>query len=110
MTHISTHVLDTAKGVPAAGIAVHFEQLKANGEWKLVGAGTTDSNGRIDNLVPASQSLASGDYRLRFVTANYFGDSAFYPEATVHVRLKAGERYHLPLLLSPYGYSTYRGS
>lgn len=110
MTHISTHVLDTAKGVPAAGIAVQLEQLGANGEWKSVGSGPTDANGRIENLVPTNDTLAPGDYRLRFATAAYHGESAFYTEVTVHVRLKAGEKFHLPLLLSPFGYSTYRGS
>jgi 5-hydroxyisourate hydrolase len=110
MTHISTHVLDTAKGVPAAGIAVHLEQLGANGEWKSVGSGTTDVNGRIANLVRANETLATGQYRLRFATGDYLGKSAFYPEVTVQMRLNAGEKYHLPLLLSPFGYSTYRGS
>lgn len=110
MTHISTHVLDTAKGVPAAGIAVQLERLVGKSEWKPIGSGTTDANGRIANLNPQNETLASGEYRLRFATASYLGDSAFYPEVTVHAQLNAGEKYHLPLLLSPFGYSTYRGS
>jgi 5-hydroxyisourate hydrolase len=109
---ISTHVLDTARGRPAAGIAVTLECVEPDGGWREVGRGVTDADGRVAALLPGG-SPAAGDYRLRFATGEYFRASeeiAFYPEVVVYVRLAAGGKYHLPLLLSPYGYSTYRGS
>ena len=110
MTHISTHVLDVARGIPAAGITVRLDHLHESGEWKEISAGKTGPDGRIASLVPPNRALANGDYRLHFATGAYLGEAAFYPEVIVHVRLAAGSKYHLPLLLSPFGFSTYRGS
>ncbi len=114
MSQLSTHVLDTALGRPAAGVAVVLEFAEATGAWIEKGRGTTDVDGRVKELLPPGVPIVPGDYRLRFATADYFyslGQKAFYPEVTVHVRLDATmNRYHLPLLLSPFGYSTYRGS
>ena len=110
-TGVSTHVLDTAKGKPAAGIGVVLEAA-GNGSWTELARGTTDADGRLAGLLPAGPP-AAGDFRLRFDTGPYLrasGHDAFYPEVVVHVRLDAGAKYHLPLLLSPFGYSTYRGS
>jgi 5-hydroxyisourate hydrolase len=111
---LSTHVLDTARGRPAAGVAVTVERLNADGTWAVLARGSTDSDGRVAALLPAGGVLAEGEYRLRFATAEYFrslGMPVFYPEVAVHVRIESpGGKYHLPLLLSPFGYSTYRGS
>jgi 5-hydroxyisourate hydrolase len=108
MIRVSTHVLDTARGCPAAGVAVMLEAAGPGGTWAEVGRGVTDADGRSHDLAPAG--VAPGDYRLRFATGDYHGDTAFYPEVVVCVRLGGASKYHLPLLLSPFGYSTYRGS
>lgn len=108
MSTISTHVLDTSSGRPADGIDVRLEK-----EGALVGSGTTDSDGRVKDLVPGS-GIAPGTYQLRFSVGAYFSRSsrkAFYPEVTIHFSVDdATQHYHVPLLLSAYGYSTYRGS
>ncbi|HEV8061815.1 MAG TPA: hydroxyisourate hydrolase [Gemmataceae bacterium] len=113
MSRLSTHVLDTSRGLPAAGIEVSLHAA-ANGGYTVLGQGVTDADGRIPNLVSADTQLAAGDYRLRFATGAYFqalGLAIFYPEVQIDVRLDESKSgYHLPLLLSPYGYSTYRGS
>jgi len=109
---VSTHVLDTAKGKPAAGVEIVLEAATPGGGWKELARGATDADGRVAELLPNGPPTA-GDYRLRFDTSNYFradGLDTFYPEVVIHVRLDAGAKYHLPLLLSPFGYSTYRGS
>ena len=104
MSHLSTHVLDTALGKPAAGIPVALFQ---NGE--LLAEGTTDVDGRVATLGP--DVLAAGGYTLLFDTAAYCGASpAFYPRVIVDFSITGPEHYHVPLLLSPFGYSTYRGS
>ena len=109
---ISTHVLDTARGRPAAGLAVTLSQRGANGAWSVVGKGVTDEDGRVADL--SSQRVEAGDYRLEFATAAYFKSAAtkaFYPEVSVVFTVAdAGAHHHVPLLLSPFGYSTYRGT
>lgn len=110
---ITTHVLDTALGRPANGIAAVLEFFE-EGQWRPIGMGTTNSDGRIRDLLPADRPLASGMYRMSFDTGSYFtnqGVEGFYPYVVVVFELKAPERhYHVPLLLSPFAYSTYRGS
>jgi 5-hydroxyisourate hydrolase len=113
MSSITTHVLDTSIGRPAAGIAVVLEIESSAGRWKEIGRGATNADGRLTNLL-AEGSLAEGTYRLTFETEAYFlsrAVQAFYPRVKVifHVR-DARQHHHVPLLLSPYGYSTYRGS
>lgn len=114
MSPITTHVLDTARGRPAAGVAVILEQAGADQSWSELARGTTDGDGRVPDLLPENMRLAGGTYRLRFGTGAYFrslGVKGFYPEVQVIVELEPGAgHYHVPLLLSPYGYSTYRGS
>ena len=114
MSKISTHVLDTARGIQAAGVAVTLEVAKPGGAWVELGRGVTDGDGRAASLFPEGAIFGAGDYRLRFDTGAYFrgqGLSILYPEVVIHVRLDhAIERYHLPLLLGPFGYTTYRGS
>ena len=109
---ISTHVLDTARGHPAQGIAVTLER-DAGGRWEELGRGTTDADGRVAELLPAEAVLVDGRHRLTFDTGQYFrtiGDAAFYPEVVVVFTVAGGGHHHVPLLLSPFGYSTYRGS
>ncbi len=112
MTHITTHVLDTARGRPAAGLAVALAMQTGEG-WTDIAAAPTDVDGRVANLLPAGVARAAGVYRLRFEIADYFGRQgtpSFYPYADVVFTIEAEGRYHVPLLLSPFGYSTYRGS
>jgi 5-hydroxyisourate hydrolase len=109
MSTISTHVLDTSLGKPAQGIRVELEYGGA-----MVGSGVTDADGRVPDLVPKSATLEEGDYRLTFFVGDYFangGRQSFYSQIVVNFRITANsEHYHVPLLLSPFGYSTYRGS
>jgi 5-hydroxyisourate hydrolase len=106
---ISTHVLDTARGHPAEGVPVVLEH--DTGGWAEVGRGVTDADGRVRELL--GDELADGRYRLTFDTAQYFrtvGEAAFYPEVSVVFLVAGGGHHHVPLLLSPFGYTTYRGS
>jgi 5-hydroxyisourate hydrolase len=113
MSHITTHVLDTSLGKPAAHVPVLLELQIDGGHWKTLGQGATDVDGRLNNLL-VSSGLMSGVFRLTFDTAAYFASrrvDGFYPQVSVTFEVKNGqEHYHVPLLLSPYGYSTYRGS
>ena len=113
MITISTHVLDTARGKPAAGVPAHLEARDGDA-WKRVGGGTTNDDGRVRDFVPAGTELAPGTYRLTFDTAAYAasrGERGFYPYVQIVFEiLPGGGHHHVPLLLSPYGYSTYRGS
>ncbi len=102
MATLSTHVLDTSRGRPAAGLTVRLEAAGA-----VIGEGVTDGDGRIARL---GAELAPGDYVVRFDTGAYLGEAGFYPEVAVAFRVGADEHYHVPLLLNPFGYSTYRGS
>jgi len=106
---LSTHVLDTAKGRPAVGVPVRLERDTGTG-WTIVARGLTDFDGRLAGWVDSAR-LAAGPHRLVFDTGSYLGPSAFYPEVTVSfVITDPAEHYHVPLLLSPFAYSTYRGS
>ena len=110
---ITTHVLDTARGRPASGVTILLERRGAGGAYAEVGRGVTDEDGRLRTLL-AGGSLAPGVYRLTFEVGTYFdaqGTPGFYPEASVVFTVKdPGQHYHVPLLVSPFGYSTYRGS
>ena len=114
MTRISTHVLDTVVGQPAKDVPVRLERRDASGVWRLLGAARTDQDGRCERLLPGKEALTPGLYRLAFETATYFAArklDGLYPliEITFHVR-DGEKRFHIPLLLSPNGYTTYRGS
>ena len=109
MSTITTHVLDTSLGKPAAGIRIELEYGGA-----IVGSGVTDADGRARDLVAKSATLDAGDYRLTFFVGEYFSKAnreSFYTQIVVSFRIgESDEHYHVPLLLSPFGYSTYRGS
>ncbi len=109
---ISTHVLDTMRGTPAAGLEVMLSRREPDGDWKEVGTGATDSDGRIRSFT--DDDVEAGDYRLRFDTRPYFersGLAAFYPEVSVVFSLEDPSGHvHVPLLLSAFGYTTYRGT
>jgi 5-hydroxyisourate hydrolase len=128
---VTTHVLDTARGAPAAGVPVRLERVSGSGMGEAgpggagtgqagteeagteeVGRASTDADGRVRDLGP--ERLPAGTYRLVFDTAAYFGrqqTAGFFPEVAVTFSVDGGgQHYHVPLLLSPFGYSTYRGS
>jgi 5-hydroxyisourate hydrolase len=105
---LSTHVLDTSLGLPAVGVGVVLEDQSG----RVIGFGITDADGRVGSI--GAGTLDPGDYRLRFATGDYFtvrGVEAFYPEVVVAFTVaSAAQHYHVPVLLSPFGYATYRGS
>lgn len=113
MSGITTHVLDTARGRPAAGVHVTLES-KGEGGWAVVGRGATDADGRLRDLAPSDFVLSEGAYRLTFDAGAYFstlGAEGFYTEVVVSFVVRdAAAHHHVPLLLSPFGYTTYRGS
>lgn len=103
---LSTHVLDTSLGRPATGVAVRLDSHR-DGQWSPVREGRTDQDGRVSGWVLSDVGL----YRLVFGTDDYLGVDAFYPEVVVVFRVaRPGEHHHVPLLISPFGYTTYRGS
>ena len=113
MSYITTHVLDTSIGTPAAGVDVTLFHMHDSGEPETMATGRTNDDGRIADLL-TDDSPAPGIYRLSFETASYFsarGVESFYPrvDVTFEIREAAGH-YHVPLLISPFAYSTYRGS
>jgi 5-hydroxyisourate hydrolase len=104
---ITTHVLDTSRGLPAAGIRVRLEVRFLDRAWKPLGKGVTDADGRAKDLLPNDVKLTEGVYRLTFDNL----PEGLYPEVAITFRVRdASRHYHIPLLLSPYGYTTYRGS
>ncbi|HZD02119.1 MAG TPA: hydroxyisourate hydrolase [Actinomycetes bacterium] len=111
---VTTHVLDVTAGRPAAGVAVALEMRDGNGGWARLGRGTTDQDGRLAGLVPAERHLEAGVHRLVFDTGAWFAErglAGFYPEVSVVFEVSDPTRhYHVPLLLSGHGYTTYLGS
>lgn len=111
---ISTHILDTTRGRPAAGVEVTLERSggAGGGGWEAIGGGRTDDDGRVKALM--SESPAPGTYRITFAVGPWFEAQqidAFYPEVIIAFRVaRAGEHFHVPLLLNPFGFTTYRGS
>jgi hydroxyisourate hydrolase len=109
---ITTHVLDTALGIPGKNIAIELERQDGV-VWHLVGAGITDSDGRLRTLTPAGP-VQPATYRIRFLIAPYLeahGTKGFFPLVEIQFSVIDGDaHYHVPLLLSPFSYSTYRGS
>lgn len=111
VSHITTHVLDAVRGVPAPGVAVQLF-AQDDPDWRLIAEAVTDADGRAKQLGP--ERLAAGGYRLRFDTGAYFAATdtpTFFPEALLTFLVdEERSHYHVPLLLSPFAYSTYRGS
>lgn len=111
---ITTHVLDQSRGRAASGVPVRLERRVSPSEWKTLGQAITNSDGRVEDLLARGSRAERGIYRLTFDTAAYFasqGVTTFYPEVSVVFELVApDEHHHVPLLVSPFGYSTYRGT
>ena len=110
---LSVHVLDLQSGQPTAGVRVTLEQRAGEG-WHALAAGVTNAQGRIGALYPEDKPMAAGDYRIVFETGEHYArlkQDTFFPRIPVEFRVTAaGQHYHVPLLLSPFGYSTYRGN
>jgi 5-hydroxyisourate hydrolase len=112
MSQITTHILDTTRGRPAVGVIIDLYQ-GGNDEWKLVARSVTNSDGRIPDLLADDVVLQKGIYKMRFETKDYFDkeqQKTFYPYVEIVFEVDSEEHYHVPLLLNPFGYSTYRGS
>lgn len=114
MSPITTHILDTSIGRPAANVGVALEQVDAFGEGHAIGEARSDADGRVRNLLSDDHRLEAGRYRLHFDVGGYFTETrreTFYPIVSITFEVRdASQHYHVPLLISPYGYSTYRGS
>jgi len=114
MRGVSTHVLDITRGIPARDLEVHLERSENSGDWRMISSAYTGQDGRCSQLLAEGDLLPPGIYRLAFDTASYFskhGMPTLYPQIEVTFSVVEGEdHYHIPLLLSPYGYSTYKGT
>jgi 5-hydroxyisourate hydrolase/2-oxo-4-hydroxy-4-carboxy-5-ureidoimidazoline decarboxylase len=111
-SQLTTHVLDTAIGQPGKDISIRL-QIPVNGVWQTIAQGITNADGRIADLLPAQKKLAHGNYKLVFDTGSYFAAQkvkGFYPEVEIQFIVLDDAHYHVPLLINPFGYSTYRGS
>jgi 5-hydroxyisourate hydrolase len=113
MKRISTHILDLALGKPASDVAVRLEKQEPSG-WRLLASERTDCDGRCNQLLPEGEDLSAGSYRLAFDTMGYYHAQEIdplYPVVEVTFQVREGEtQLHIPLLLSPNGYTTYRGT
>ncbi|WJF89380.1 hydroxyisourate hydrolase [Paraburkholderia bonniea] len=110
---LSVHILSLQTGTPVSGVTVTLEQ-KEGDKWQELNHAETNAQGRVTELFPADKTFKTGDYRVVFKTGAYYQSikqDTFFPEIPVPFRVQnAGQHYHIPLLLSPYGYSTYRGN
>ena len=112
MSQITTHILDTTRGRPAAGVTIVLYQ-GGNDEWNEIARDKTNNDGRVSNLLENNVFLQHGIYKLRFETKDYFDRQSvhtFYPYVEIVFEIESNEHFHIPLLLNPFGYSTYRGS
>jgi len=113
MSQITTHVLDTARGLPADGIRISLQRPTGKDQWEDIVFGVTNDDGRIPGFMPDDLVIEPGVYRMLFDTQDYFdakGTKGFYPFVPVVFQIADTDHYHVPLLLNPFGYSTYRGS
>lgn len=111
MAHISTHILDISKGLPAAGIRVALAKMASDQSFYIVGEKVSDEFGRISNLL-GDEGLEVSQYRLEFLVDEYFkrfNQQPFFPKVAIYFAVQEIKHHHIPLLLSPYGFSTYRG-
>ena len=112
MSQLTTHILDTTHGKPAAGVLIVLYQQQ-DADWKEIVRGITNQDGRITDWLPKEERLPAGQYKLKFETEAYFKQfmmTSFYPYVEINFYISDGSHYHVPLLLNPFGYSTYRGS
>ena len=111
---LSSHILDISKGMPASGVPIRLEKMDADKKtWSVVDEKVTDANGRISDFLSSEKADNKGIYKLTFLTADYFksqNTTSFYPFIEVVFEIKDGKHYHVPITLSAYGYSTYRGN
>ncbi len=111
-SHITTHALDTSIGIPAKQMLITLKGLRDD-EWKPISVGVTNNDGRISDILPAGRFLDIGIYTMVFKTEAYYkanNQNGFYPEVAIQFEVKDQSHYHIPLLINPFGYSTYRGS
>ncbi len=111
-SHLTTHALDTSIGIPAKHMLITLKGLR-NNEWKPMSVGITNTDGRISDVLPPGRLLRPGNYTMTFDTADYYKNNnqkGFYPEASIQFEVTDGSHYHIPLLINPFGYSTYKGS
>jgi len=112
MSQLTTHILDTTKGKPASGVSIILFKQK-NNTWIELAKGITNADGRIPDLLSKDTLLETGTYKMKFETKTYFDKdkiASFYPFVEIVFDIATREHYHIPLLLNPFGYSTYRGS
>ncbi|SHJ60491.1 5-hydroxyisourate hydrolase [Hymenobacter daecheongensis DSM 21074] len=112
MSQITTHILDTTLGKPAAGVTIVLSAQQGE-NWTELARGVTNADGRIANLLPTDEPLPLGIYKMKFFTKEYFEQQStpnFYPFVEIVFDVATTAHYHVPLLLNPFGYSTYRGS
>jgi 5-hydroxyisourate hydrolase/2-oxo-4-hydroxy-4-carboxy-5-ureidoimidazoline decarboxylase len=111
-SHVTTHALDTSSGIPATNMLITLKELRDN-NWKPISIGITNSDGRISDLLPPARNLIPGNYIMSFETADYYEgkkEQSFYPEVSIQFTVTNSSHYHIPLLINPFGYTTYRGS
>lgn len=111
---LSSHILDISKGLPASGVTIKLSKMDASQQWKVIDEKVTDSNGRVKDFLKQQEGSGNdGIYKLTFLTEPYFKSQnldSFYPFIEVIFEIKGNDHYHVPITLSPYGYSTYRGN
>lgn len=111
-SHITTHALDTSTGIPASKMLITLKEFK-NNEWKPLSVGITNNDGRIGDVLPAGKRLKPANYTMTFNTDDYYkshNQKGFYPEVSIQFTVTDTSHYHIPLLINPFGYTTYRGS
>lgn len=106
---ITSHILDTAKGLPARAVPM-FLYKKTDTDWQLLSQATTDDDGRVNDWPGIDLLPKRGSYKIAFQLSHYFGENCFYPIAEITFQVNDERHHHIPLLISPFGYSTYRGS
>lgn len=110
---LSSHILDISRGLPVPHTLIKLEKQADNGKWIFISENKTDINGRVQNFLPYGSEENKGIFKLTYFTESYFNDikqNSFYPFIEVVFQIKDDEHYHVPITLSPYGYSTYRGN
>ena len=111
-SHITTHALDTSTGIPANEMLITLKGIRDD-QWKPISTGITNTDGRIADVLPAGYKIPSGTYVMIFNTLNYYeshNQKGFYPEVSIQFTVRDKSHYHIPLLINPFGYTTYRGS